>query len=166
MCLFQRFIKYFTKSRYPKDLLINGRGKCDTRSFLNHDELYRYYELEHLEENGKIKLERIRFPDLSCNWSQFSKPKDILFREKAKLTDGCYSFTVKTSRYKRIATAVHDPLDDKKFPNYAHVEVRALEETEDIYTEPPKGRKLKPKRKRMEYRQNIVKCLNIEIDAT
>lgn len=166
MSLFQRFIKYFMQRRYPQSLFIKGRKKLQAGSFLNHDKLYRSFELEHLDENDKVKLERIRFPDLSCNWSQFSIPEDILFRERAKQTDGCYSFTVETSRYKKIATPVHDPLDNEEFPNYAHVEVRALQQDEDINTEPPKGRKLKPKSERIEYRQNILKCMKIEFDAT
>lgn len=166
MSLFQRFIKYFTRRKYPKRLLINGRKKLRTSSFQDHDKLYRSYELEHLDENDEIKLERIKFPDLSCNWSKFSEPEDILFIENAKQTDGCYSFTVKTSRYKKIATPVHDPRDHKRFPNYAHVEVRVLKAGEDINCEPPKGRKLRSPSKKLDYRQNILKCLNIELEVT
>lgn len=165
MSLFQRFIKYFTQRRYPHDLLIKGRKKLPTSSFLDEDKLYRYYDLESLDENDKIKLERIRFPDLSCNWSQFSIPEDILFREKAKQTDECYSLTVETSRYKKIATPVHDPLDYNKFPNYAHVEVRVLKDDEDIHTEPPKGRRINSKSKKLEYRQNLLNFLVVEFDA-
>lgn len=167
MNLFQKFTKYFIRRKYPKHLLINGRKKLPTSSFREQDKLYRSYEIEHLDEYDKIKLERIRFPDLSCNWGKLSEPEDILFRENAKPTDGCYSFTVETSRYKRMATPVHDPRSHNKFPNYAHAEVRVLEEGEDIYNfEPPKGRKFNPKSKRVEYRQNMLKCLNIEFNAT
>ncbi len=167
MSLFQRFIKYFTRRKYPKCLLINGRKKLPTSSFQDQDKLYRSYNSEELDENDKIKLERIKFPDLSCNWSKFSEPEDVLFRENTKQTDGCYSFTVKTSRYKEMATPVHDPVHHKTFPNYAHVEVRALRKGEDIYFEPPrKKRKLRPDSKKMEYRQNILKCMKIEIEIT
>lgn len=165
MNLFQRSTKYFTKSKYPKNLLINGRKKLPSSAFQNQQKLYRSYDLEALVENDKIKLERIKFPDLSCNWSKFSIPSDILFRENANQTDGCYSFTVKTSRYKNIATPVHDPKDDNEFPNYAHAGVRVLKKGEDISIEPPKNRKLKSKSKKLEYSQNLLKCLFIEFQA-
>ena len=84
MSLFQRFIKYFTRRKYPKCLLINGRKKLPTSSFQDQDKLYRSYNSEELDENDKIKLERIKFPDLSCNWSKFSEPEDVLFSLEPK----------------------------------------------------------------------------------
>ena len=126
--------------------------------------------MEDLDENDKIILGAISSPDLSCNWCKFSEPKDVLFtfRRNAKQNDGCYSFTVEASRYENMATPVHDPVlgDDKICPNYAHVEVRALREGEDVLSEPPKkSRKLKPNSKKLEYRQNLRKCLKIEFMA-
>lgn len=165
MNLFRRFIKFLTRRKYPQNLLIKGRKKLPTASFQDQEKLYRSYDKDDLDENDKIKLETIKFPDLSCNWSKFSIPKDILFARNAKPTDGCYSFNVITSRYKKMATPVHDPIEDKKFPNYAHVEVRALRENEDIYTEPHKRRKIHSRIKKLEYRQNLLNYLHIEFDS-
>ncbi len=165
MNLFQRFIKFFTRNNYPKNLHINGRKKLPTTSFKDEDKLYRAFDKSDLDEDENIKFESIKFPDISCNWSRFSKPKDILFRKNAQSTDGCYSFTVVTSRYKKMATPVHNPIEDDKYPNYSHVEVRVLKDHEDIYFEPPKGRKLKSKSKKMEYRQNFLNSLYLEFNA-
>lgn len=166
MNIFQRFSKFFTKDNYPKYLFINNRKKLPTTAFNDDDKLFRSFDKDDLDEDDKLKFETIRFPDFSCNWSRFSFPKDILFREKAKPTDGCYSFTVLTSRYKKMATPVHNPREHDKYPNYSHVEVRELFDSEDIYFEPPKGRKKKSgKSKRLEYRQNLLRYLNIEFDA-
>lgn len=41
-----------------------------------------------------------------------------------------------------MATPVHDHREHDRYPNYSHVEVRELLDNEDIYFEPPKGRKL------------------------
>lgn len=162
---FQSFIKYFTQFKYPKRLRVNGRKKLPTSSFQNYHKLYRSFELEHLDENDEIKLERVKFPDISCNWSEHSEPEDISFIENTKPTDGCYSFTVQTARFERIATPVHDPRDEIRFQNYAHVEVRVLKEGEDIDSEPPRKRRLNSPRKKIAYRQNIINCLNIEFEA-
>ncbi len=163
MNLFRRFIDFFIRRKYPQNLLIRGRAKLPTSSFQNQEKLYRSYDKDDLDENEKIKLETIKFPDLSCNWNRFSIPKDILFRRNAKKTDGCYSFMVLTSRYKKMATPVHEPINEKKFPNYAHVEVRALRANEDVHVEPPKKRKIYSKSKKLEYRQNLLTSLHIEI---
>jgi len=112
-------------------------------------------------------LETIRFHDFSCNWDRFSNPEDIRFRQNGNKTDGCYSFTVLTSRYKSITTPVHDPIQNIEFPNYSHVEVRELFEGESILFEPPKNRKKKKSRKskRLKYRQNILNNLIIELES-
>jgi len=112
------------------------------------------------------KLEIIRFPDFSCNWSRFSEARDVRLRKNGKSTDGCFSISVETSRYKCLATAVHDPISEHNYENYAHVEIRELTKDEDVYTEPPKGRKLKSqthKNRRLEYRQNILNLHCIEV---
>lgn len=168
MGIFQIFVEYFRKFKYPNHLYVSGRGKLPARSFRDDDSLYHAYYHGQLDENEKIKLDTIKFPDFSCNWGQFSKPEDLRFRENAQEREGCYSFTVATSRYKNCATPVHDPIqDNNKHPNYAHVEVRQLDEGEDILSEPPKQRKkLWGRAKRAEYRQNLINCLKIEITAT
>lgn len=168
MNIFQRFLEFITKNNYPRHLLINGRSKLPSTAFKDEDKLYRAYDKLDIDEDDNFKLECVRFPDFSCNWSSFSFPKDILFRENSKSTDGCYLFTVSTSRYKKMATPVHDPREHDKYPNYSHVEVRELQDGEDIYFEPPKGRKLKTKSaksKRLEYRQNLLNSLYIEFEA-
>jgi hypothetical protein len=66
-----------------------------------------------------------------------------------------------------MATPVHDPIDEDEYPNYAHIEVRALREGEDPErTVPQKRRKLRGGRsKKLEYRQNLVNKLVILISA-
>ncbi|MBM2841994.1 MAG: hypothetical protein HW412_2522, partial [Bacteroidetes bacterium] len=112
-----------------------------------------------------ISVASLSTRDLSCNWSKFANPEDVRFIENGKQTDGCYSFSVETSRYRNFATPVHDPLPHKIYENYSHVEIRELDPGEDILFEPPKERHKKTRRKlRFEYRQNIVNNKNIELD--
>ncbi|MDH5682154.1 MAG: hypothetical protein OEZ36_11240 [Spirochaetota bacterium] len=155
--------------QYPDDLKINNRVKLSNKNFKSCEKLYHGFD-ENDKDGDKIKFESIRFPDFSCNWSRFSKPYHVKFRENGKQTDGCYSFTVKTARYKNIATPVHDPITKIMYENYSHIEIRLLENNEDIFHEPQKGRKPKKsntaKEKRREYRMNIVNKLKIEILPT
>jgi hypothetical protein len=162
MKIFQKLLRFFKQGRYPKNLLIKGRIKLQSSAFQNDDKLFRAFDKDDLDEDENIKLETIRFPDISCNWSRFSIAADIKHRNNGHKTDGCYSFSVLASRYNKMATPVHDPISDAVYPNYAHVEVRTLYDGEDVLFEPPKGRKLKPKSKRLEYRQNIKNCVQIE----
>ncbi len=155
------------RDNYPDCLRIKGRKKLLNNEFNEADKLFHAFDNEDLDELYNIRIETIRFPDFSCNWSKFSKPEHIRHRRNGNIKDGCYSFTVKTSRYKKLATPVHDPLNDKDYPNYAHAEVRELLEGEDIFYEPPKGRKKDSKRAksiRREYRQNISNNLNVELE--
>jgi hypothetical protein len=153
-------------SEFPEALKINNRDKLPTSKFKENDKLYHAFSREDLSEDGVIEGNSIRFPDFSCNWGRFSEPVYIRFRKNGNMTDGCYSFTVQTSRYKRIATPVHDAIDDEFFPNYSHVEVRELYEGEDILFEPPKNRKKKKssKGRRLEYRKNLLNNVEIEIE--
>ena len=153
-------------SKFPEALKINKRKKLATCEFNNDDKLYHAFSIEDLSEDGIIEVNSIRFPDFSCNWGRFSKPVHVRFRKNGNMTDGCYSFTVLTSRYKGIATPVHDPIDDESFPNYSHVEVRELYEGEDILFEPPKNRKKKKssKGKRLEYRKYLLNNIEIELE--
>lgn len=152
---------------YPENLKINNRKKLSSKEFREFERLYHAFSDEDINEEYSIGLNSIRFPDFSCNWSRFSKPEHVRFRENGKMTDGCYSFTVKISRYKNMATPVHDPVDDDEYPNYSHVEVRELFEGESIYFEPQKNRKKKTNKskcRRMEYRKNLLNNIKIEID--
>jgi hypothetical protein len=118
-------------------------------------------------ESGNLIVERIRFPDFSCNWSRFSEASDIRVRPGGRADDGCYSFTVKTARYKELATTVHDPICKEGYENYAHVEIREVLPGESVYDEPPRGRRLSSKGRkklRLEYRSNIVNLRTIELE--
>lgn len=149
----------------PEHLNINGR-KPD-QNFTDDDNLFHGFELDEYDSIEKtVKVETIRFPDFSCNWSRYSSPRDVVHRRNGKITDGCYSFTVEISRYRSLATPVHDPDDDPEYPNYSHVEIRHLEPTDPPDFIPPKNR---PKKKgaeskaaRFAYRENIVKQLEFE----
>lgn len=86
------------------------------------------------------------------------------YRLNGKSTDGAYAFTVEIARYKSVATPVHDPLYSP-VENFAHVEVRELADGESIFSEPPHGRKKKSgKAKRLEYRQNLLNALQVELE--
>lgn len=165
MKILKRLFRFLTHGRYPKHLLIRGRTKLPSSAFQNDDKLFRAFHIDDLDEDENIKLETIRFPDISFNWSRFSIAKDIKFRENGRKTDGCYSVSVSVSRYKKMATPIHDPIFDIVYPNYAHTEIRVLYDGEDILFEPPKKRKLESKSKKLEYRQNIKNFLHIECPA-
>lgn len=146
------------------------RSKYPPSEFNIEEKLYRGFSEDDLTPNtNNLNVNSVRFPDFSCNWSRFSLPKDIRKRENSDPTDGCYSFTVKVSQYRKMATPCHDPLilSDMLKSNYAHVEVRQLRSDETICFEPPKGRKLKTdnwsRSKRLMYRQNIINNLITEI---
>jgi hypothetical protein len=160
--------KYFKSDEYPSCLRINGRLKLPTTEFQGEHKLYRGYSGDDLGEEGEIDIDAINFPDFSCNWSRFSDPEHVRFRENGKSTDGCYSFTVAVARFQSIATPVHDPISDDRYENYAHTEVRLLGEGESIFSEPPKNkpkkRSSRAKSERMKYRQNIMANLMIEIE--
>lgn len=138
------------------------------KDYAESDRLYRGYQQAEIdEETGKLEANAIRFPDFSCNWSRFSSPSDVLRRENSLPGDGCYSFSVLQARYKSMGTGCHDPLPK----NYSHTEVRQLKPDENVFVEPPKNRKLEKakdgwsKSSKLEYRQNIVFNLEIEIQA-
>ena len=120
---------------YPEHLEFNGRRKIPTSEFKEEDRLFHGFTVNDMTDSGGIKTENVRFPDFSCNWSRFSNPEDIRFRKNGLTTDGCYAFSVETSRYNNIATPVHDPMQENGSENYAHVEVRELFEGEEVLFE-------------------------------
>jgi len=139
------------------------KHKFKPSDFNPSERLFRGFRLSETEqETGEIKANGIRFPDFSCNWERFSKPEDVKKRTGGLKTDGCYAFSVETSRFKKMATTCHDPNPEKDPKNYSHVEVRQLLPTEDIFDEPPKERELKKQiegwspSQKLEYRQHIV----------
>jgi len=151
------------KKGFPDRLKMRNRNHCKAEDFKDCHRFFRAFQIRDLDENGNIKLETIKFPDLSCNWSMFSKPQDIWYKENSSINDGCYSFSVKTSKFNNLATPVHDPLDN----NYSHTEVRIVKQganaNEKLY--PPKGQKLNNKTKKLEYRTYIRNHLKIHLVA-
>lgn len=148
----------------PGHLKINHREQ--DQNFNENDKLYRGFELiEYDSDEATINASAVKFPDFSCNWSRYSCAKDIKYRLNAESTDGCYSFTVADSKFNNAAKPVHDPIDDINYPNYAHVEVRATRETDDINSIPPKNRKLS-KGKKLQYRQHLSNNAFIEFMPT
>ncbi|MCK4907393.1 MAG: hypothetical protein KAS64_07580 [Spirochaetes bacterium] len=164
MMIFQKFLNLLSRCKVPEHLRINSRKKLNNSEFKDEDKLYRSYNKDQTDEKGDIRIEIIRFPDMSCNWDRFSVPIDIVeHRENGNKNDGCYSFTVLVSRFENIATPVHDPKEDQKYPNYSHVEVRILKAGQTILDEPQKGNKLRSNSKKMNYRINIQNNLYYEI---
>lgn len=156
----------FLSPKYPRHLKINGRKKLSNSEIKDEEKLFHGFNKNDLDDNNDISVETIRFPDFSCNWSRFSEPKDVKYRENGSKKDGCYSILVRISRYKSYATPVHDPLT-QPLENYSHIEVRELYDGESVYFEPTKNRKKKKsgKDRRLEYRQNILNNLNIVLKA-
>ncbi len=156
----------FLSPEYPSRLKINGRKKLSNDEIKDEEKLYHGFNKNDLDDNDNLSVATIGFPDFSCNWSKFSEPEDIRYRENGSKTDGCYSILVKISRYKSYATPVHDPLA-QPLENYSHIEVRELYDGESVYFEPPKNRKKKKsgKSRRLKYRQNILNNLNIILKA-
>jgi hypothetical protein len=148
-------------------LKIQGRCRLKPADFDSGDKLYVAFDEGDINpDTGDLIVERIRFPDFSCNWSRFSEPADVRVRPGGRSDDGVYSLTVQMARYKELATTVHDPICKEDYENYAHVEIRELCPGESIYSEPPRGRKLRSsgrKKLRLEYRLNIVNNRTIEL---
>lgn len=145
----------------PQHLFRNGRETV--QSFELSDLLYRGFSLDEYDAAAdSLRVECVWSPDFSCDWSRYSEPTDIKFRKNGKDTDGCYAFSVEIAHYEKLAKAVHDPIDDAEYPNFAHVEVRATRTTDDESTIPPKGRKISSTAKKLAYRQNIVNKLEIQ----
>jgi len=158
--------------RYPQRLICWNRKKQPSGSFKDPDKLFHGFSKPDLDENYKLRLETIRFPDFSCNWDRFSIMSDVRLRSKGNLSDGCFSINVSQYRFQNTATPVHEPIcfdkDKGQPPNFSHVEVRLLKDGEAIHLEPPKNRKLDSKtekKRRLEYRHFILQSIKVELDA-
>lgn len=164
--LWKRWLATSKRFSDPRRLRIRGRSALPCSAFEAEEKLYHGFSVEDLDDLDNIKIETIRFPDFSCNWSRFSIAADVRLRENGQLTDGAYAFTIETARYKSFATPVHDPLR-RPVENYAHVEVRELIEGESVLEAPPKNRRKRKsaKSRRLEYRQNLLNRLSIELPA-
>lgn len=159
--------------KHPLCLWCWGRKKLPCSVFLSTDKLYVGYRLSDLDERGRLKLETIRSPNFSCNWSRFSKPRHVKCRKNGLSTDGCFSFTVEMARFQNHANPVHDPIPfsfaKQQLPNFSHVEVRELKIGEDFNFEPPKKRNVSKNRdfriRQAEFRNNIRDRCIFEITA-
>jgi hypothetical protein len=139
-----------------------GREPLDVAEFGVDDLLYRGFRLDELDVDGKIDIETLRMPDLSCNWSRFSIPEDVKRRMPGCERDGCYALKVADTQYKDFATPVHDPICDQEPQNYSHTELRELLEGEPLASTPPKNRKpssKQRKRLRQEWRTQLINKL-------
>lgn len=148
----------------PERLKINNRPL--DQDFTPDCLLYRGYVTKDWDfDQDSIKLETLRFPDLSCNWNRYSEPADVRYRMNGASTDGCYSISVSVASYEDMARPVHDPIDDDpEFENYSHVEVRVVKSSLQEGTSLPRKKKFSKSRK-MKYRQHIVNNLIVEIEA-
>jgi hypothetical protein len=150
------------------------RHKFSPIDFLPEEKLYRSYFINELPvkiEPRKLKASFLSFPNISCNWSRFYKPEDVIKRSGGSPKAGCLSFTVEQARYHGKIATCHDPNPPSGPKNYSHSELRQLLPSEDQFKEPPKDRaKLETekdgwsRRVRLEYRNYIAKVLNIEIE--
>ena len=154
--------------KIPEHLKINGRPICPNSDYSDGDLLYRSFKKTDLDDNNHLKLETIRFPDMSCNWDRFSIPEDVWYREKGSVKDGCYAFSVKDSRFENIASPVHDPIypsTASQIENYSHTEVRVLKQGQSFLSQIPKGQKLSSNVNKVKYRQHIQEVCKIMIKA-
>lgn len=136
--------------------------------FLDSDRLYVSFPLAQLDDQGNVSTEKLQMPDCSCNWSRFSKLKDVLYRENGRLTDGCFSFSVADVKFDGYAVVVHDPVCGKIPENYSHCELRLDPGELKPNDEPPHGQK-KAKSKtakglRNAWRRNLALKVKIELE--
>jgi hypothetical protein len=152
---------------YPPHLACMGRDKQPISAFSETDLLFIGYRLANIDSNdGQLITASIRLPDWSCNWSRYSHPEDVRFRENGLATDGCLSIDIKDVRYQSYATAVHDPICDSLLENYSHCEVRTVQEGGSVESEPPRNGSKRGKQARLAWRRHIRNRLKIEILAT
>lgn len=126
-----------------------GRTALDVTAFAESELLFRGFRFDELDVDGRIDIETLRMPDLSCNWSRFSAPDDVRRRMAGCENDGCYAIKVSDVRYEKFATPVHDPLCQSQPENYSHAEIRELLDGEAANSIPPKNRKPAGKRRKM-----------------
>lgn len=152
------------------DLSCDGRQSLAGGDFLDDEKLYRGFSADELVD-GKLPVEAMRFPDMSCNWSRFACPCDVRLRLKGgrPVNDGCFSFTISDARFGNYVVVVHDPMcggqtsENHVGENYSHCEVRELREDDSEGFVPPRNRKIKGKQRRLEWRVNLKEKLAIEL---
>ena len=138
----------------------NGRSKLPTTSFEDADGLYMAFSNQELDENGIIRTELFRLPDMSCNWSRFSQPIDVRYRKDGRVTDGALAIRVGEVKFDEFAIPVHDPLCNESPENYSHCEVRSIPGNLKAGDEPPKDAKKRKssseKQRRAAWRRHLV----------
>lgn len=146
--------------------------ECGNRPKLSVDEIaegvfYRGFTSDDIDEDGRIKTETLRFPDISCNSGLFSEPQDVRLRANGRETDGCFAFSIDEVRFEAIANAVHDPVcnSERDPDNYSHCELRRLKDGETFADEPAKHNRLKSKEKKLAWRSNMGRRLTIVLQA-
>jgi hypothetical protein len=151
-------------------LAIRGRPTLSPVDFQATDRLFRGFSLADLDDHGEIDVASFEPRDLSCNWERFSVTSDVLHRPNGRETDGCYSLSVETARYRELATPCHDPINSPPLENYSHVEIRWLNSGESVASHPPHGRtpsrSKTAKAARLNWRTNAVRQIRIEFEAT
>jgi hypothetical protein len=151
-------------------LAIRERRTISNAEFSALDRLHRGFSLADIDDNGNIDVASFESRDLSCHWDRYAIPSDIRHRLGGRQSDGCYSITVETARFRELATPCHDPIEQLAYENYAHVEIRWLNPGESVEFTPPHGRKNRSgksaKADRLAWRSNAVRHLRIELDAS
>jgi hypothetical protein len=161
--------KRLAKCRFLARLL---RHRFVPSDFHPLERLYRRFRIiDQPDPMSELRANSFSFPNISCNWSRFSKPKDVRKIPDSLPTDGCYSFTIEQARYEGMVNACHDPFPITNKRNYAHTELRQLKPGEGIAFEPPGDRaKLEKAKdgwsnaKKLAYRQYISLNLKREIE--
>ena len=160
----QHFEKSLRDCSWQERLSCRGRSALPQAEFCSTDLLFRGFTEDELDDRGELGPERIRLPDLSCNWDRFSLPEDVRRRLETSRGDGCYAVKVEVIRYRNFATPVHDPICGTELETYAHVEVRELRDSETIEDTPPRERKPRKSKTaklvRTEWRRHIVNNLS------
>ena len=164
------FYRTFRSKRFPSRLCVANRPTLLPKDFSISDRLYIAFRREKTNTANRLvppwrnipSLQTIRFPDSSCNWSRFSRPSDVWFRENGASGDGCFAIRVEHARFESKATVAHDPLQSP-VENYSHSEIRELQEGESIYAVPPKNRKVMNRTERQKYRAHLREHMDILI---
>jgi len=150
-------------------LRCSNRQPLPAASFDQDSVFYRGFTAGDLDDEGRIKVETLQSPDMSCNIGDLSEPADVRYRDNASVTDGCYQFAIDAVRFDGLANAVHDPLCGCEKENYSHCELRSLAVGEPVDFEPPAKRKRSSskteKKRRLAWRLNLRNSLAVVLPA-
>lgn len=146
---------------------LRGKSKYTSNEIQDDDLLFRDFRKRDLMD-GVIEPASLGMPDMSCNWSRFSKPKDIRFRENADPNSGVLAIKAADARHMNFATPCHDPIcESLTTSNYSHIEIRENEPNQA--GEPAKrfkkGGKV-AKKNRLAWRTHIILNATILVKPT